>query len=565
VQRYLILGINLLRNHIARLLQVSGERKSTVYAEVWQGTEISSLNYWLQTVFSIGIATLGLIISSPAVVIGAMLISPLMGPIVANGLALALGDFYLGIKSLISLALSILGSVLLSALITWILPFRTPTPEILARVQPTLLDLAIAILSGAAGAVVVCRGGEGGGVTALPGVSVAVSLMPPLGVVGFGIGIGWEWTIISGGGLLFLTNLVAIIATSFLVFFMVRMDAVDVRDNIREWVNAHKKEPLYDFIEETPLRRLLGKVGSLPRRLSILAIFLAVVSFPLGRTLAQLREEAQIRRTVLDALHQVIPRDAVFRENLDILPTSLRLQVLAVLPGGLSQKQRSQLEETIRTRTGRGVSINLYDVATRDEMIAMTGRLTPKESIISLPTIEQASNQLWARIRPAIESSWPSKAAPLLAYRLSLESGSPRLIIYVAYLADEDIGPLGEETIRKILQERSGSIQLALELERVSHLIPISFRARSDTPTAESRESLKKVAAQIRRFPRIRSSIVVPGDGRQDMSALNRRRAKQISEFLSKEAGIPADAISVATANETGGQFELQLLPGKGP
>jgi outer membrane protein OmpA-like peptidoglycan-associated protein len=146
-----------------------------------------------------------------------------------------------------------------------------------------------------------------------------------------------------------------------------------------------------------------------------------------------------------------------------------------------------------------------------------------------------------------------------------LESGSSRLIIYAAYLADEDIGPLGEETIRKILQERSGSIQLALELERVSHLIPISFRARSDTPTAESRESLKKVAAQIRRFPRIRSSIVVPSDGRQDMSALNRRRAEQISEFLSKEAGIPADTISVATANETGGQFALQLLPGKGP
>ena len=78
--------------------------------------------------------------------------------------------------------------------------------------------------------------------------------------------------------------------------------------------------------------------------------------------------------------------------------------MLAVLPGGFSQKQRSQLEETIRTRTGRSVSINLYDVATRDEMIALTGQLTPKEPIISLPTIEQASNQLWARIRPAIES-----------------------------------------------------------------------------------------------------------------------------------------------------------------
>ena len=168
----------------------------------------------------------------------------------------------------------------------------------------------------------VSRGGEGGGVTALPGVTVAVSLMPPLCVVGFGIGVGWEWTIISGGGLLFLTNLVAIIATSFLVFFMVGMDAVDVRDKIGEWINAHKKEPLYDFIEDTPLRKLLSKVGSLPRRLSILAVFLAVVSFPLGRTLVQIREEAQIRRTVLNTLHRVIPRDAVFRENLEILPTA---------------------------------------------------------------------------------------------------------------------------------------------------------------------------------------------------------------------------------------------------
>jgi hypothetical protein len=134
----------------------------------------------------------------------------------------------------------------------------------------------------------------------------------------------------------------------------------------------------------------------------------------------------------------------------------------------------------------------------------------------------------------------------------------------VAYLADEDIGPLGEETIRKILQERSGSIQLALELERVSHLIPISFRSRSDTPTAESQESLKRVAAQIRRFPRIRSSIVAPNDGGLDMSILNRQRAERISEFLSKEAGIAADATTVEKAKETGGQFALQLLPGKG-
>ena len=140
--------------------------------------EISSLSYWLEIFFSAGIATFGLVESSPAVIIGAMLISPLMGPIMATGLALAVADLYLGIKAIINLLASVTAAIAFSAFLVWLLPFHSATSEIIARTNPNLLDLGIALLSGLAGSVVVCRGG-GNGVTALPGVAIAVALMPP--------------------------------------------------------------------------------------------------------------------------------------------------------------------------------------------------------------------------------------------------------------------------------------------------------------------------------------------------------------------------------------------------
>jgi uncharacterized hydrophobic protein (TIGR00271 family) len=550
-----------IRTKIARLLQISDEQKPTIYAQVLQGTDLSGLNYWLQILFSIGIATLGLIINSPAVVIGAMLISPLMEPIIATGLALSLGDFYLGIKSVISLLLSILGSVLLSALITWILPFRTPTPEILTRIQPSLLDLAVAILSGAAGAVLVCRSGAGSGITALPGVAVAVSLMPPLAVVGFGIGIGWDWSIIGGGGLLFLTNLVAIIFTSFLVFFAIRMDADEVRLQIDQWFKTHQRERLYELISHTPLRNVLGKVGSLPRRLLILVIFLGLVSIPLGRTLWRLREEAQIRRTVSSELYQVIPRSAIFRENLDILPSGLRLQVMAVLPHGLPSDKRTTLQESISARTGRSINIDIYDVATRDEMMEITGRLAPKtEPALSIPTVEQSSNQLWARVRPPIESAWPSKIAPLLKYRIAFETGSTSMFLYIAYVADQDLGALGEETFRKVIQERSAFKPLRVELERIPPRTPIQFGSRSDSPTSESRDSLHRIADQLRRFSNINCAILVSGNGQHVVSALNQRRAERVQKVLTEETRISSDRISIKPAKETENTIIVEIL-----
>jgi uncharacterized hydrophobic protein (TIGR00271 family) len=121
------------------------------------------------------------------------------------------GDLYVGIKAIVNLIGSTMVSIGLAAFIVWLLPFHSPTSEILSRTNPNLLDLGVAILSGLAGSLVVCRRSKDGGVAALPGVAIAVALMPPLCTIGFGLGSGGNSVIVGGAALLFLTNLVAIV------------------------------------------------------------------------------------------------------------------------------------------------------------------------------------------------------------------------------------------------------------------------------------------------------------------------------------------------------------------
>ena len=214
-------------------LDVKTQDQPKVYADIGEAASISNLGYWLAIVFSAGIATFGLVLNSPAVIIGAMLISPLMGPIMATGLALAAGDFYLCFKALLNLFASVCLAVSLSAGIVWLLPFHSVTGEILSRTNPTLLDLGIALFSGLAGSVAVCRSNSGG-VTTLPGVAIAVALMPPLCAVGFGLGTGVDLRIMEGAGLLFLTNLVAIVASALLVFLLTGMNSPEIRSQIEQ-------------------------------------------------------------------------------------------------------------------------------------------------------------------------------------------------------------------------------------------------------------------------------------------------------------------------------------------
>ena len=168
-----------------------------------------SARYLLMTSMSAGIAILGLLQGSAAVVIGAMLLSPLMDPIMGVGFALAIGDFKWLRQSARSLAIGTAVAILFTALVVFISPLQTITSEIASRTRPSLLDLGVAVFSSIAGAYAMIRGREG----TIVGVAIATALMPPLAVVGFGLAT-WNATVFWGALFLFVTNLTAIALTA---------------------------------------------------------------------------------------------------------------------------------------------------------------------------------------------------------------------------------------------------------------------------------------------------------------------------------------------------------------
>ena len=179
-------------------------------------------DFFLLVVLSCSIATLGLITDSAAVIIGAMLLAPLMTPIIGIGMASITGDSRLLKGALSTLLIGVLLAVFLAALVTLvnnylpIISLQELPNEVMARTRPTPIDLVIALSGGLAAAYAFTQPNLS---AALPGVAIATALMPPLCTIGIGISLG-RWDVAGGATLLFITNTIAIAFASALVFFL---------------------------------------------------------------------------------------------------------------------------------------------------------------------------------------------------------------------------------------------------------------------------------------------------------------------------------------------------------
>lgn len=178
---------------------------------VRSGVEFKSGNAW-GLIFAIFIASIGLSVNSTAVIIGAMLISPLMGPIVGAGFSLGTHDFEMLKISIKNLTYAVAISIMTSTLFFMLVPVSSEISELLARTQPTIFDVLIAFFGGAAGIVASSRISKG---NAVPGVAIATALMPPLCTVGYSLA-NLEWKFAVGAFYLFSINAVFILISTFL-------------------------------------------------------------------------------------------------------------------------------------------------------------------------------------------------------------------------------------------------------------------------------------------------------------------------------------------------------------
>jgi uncharacterized hydrophobic protein (TIGR00271 family) len=216
-----------------------------------------TFDFFLLVVLSCIIATQGLLVDSPAIIIGAMLVAPLMSPIIGLGLASLTGDERLLRDAVVAILRGVLLAVLISFVLTWVnlkLPFviLSDLPqEVLSRTHPGPIDLGVALAGGAAAAFALAMPNIS---AALPGVAIATALMPPLCTIGVGLALG-RMDVAGGASLLFLTNMVSITFAASLVFF-----SLGFRSSFRSSAN---RIPQSLFISAILTAILLGSLSYL--------------------------------------------------------------------------------------------------------------------------------------------------------------------------------------------------------------------------------------------------------------------------------------------------------------
>ncbi len=282
-----------------------------------------SNRFAFMTAMSAAIAILGLLQNSVAVIIGAMLLAPLMGPIIALGFAIATGDFRWMKDCVRTLMGGVLVALLLCVLIVKASPLEAVTSEIAARTRPNLFDLGVALFSALAGAYAVVRGREG----TIIGVAIATALMPPLAVVAFGLATA-QWSIFGGALMLFFTNFMTIALAAAIVARAYGFSATLSPDQTR-WQT---------FV--------------------IVASFL-LLAVPLGFSLRQIAWEATVQTQARAAIRDVFPSPSRITDfAVDATGSPIVVQA-SILTRAAQQGADAKVEAAIEKRLGRDTSVTL--------------------------------------------------------------------------------------------------------------------------------------------------------------------------------------------------------------
>ena len=462
-----------------------------------------SRRYLFMIVVSCAIATIGLLQNSPAVIIGAMLISPLMGPIMGLGFSLCIIDLAWMRRTLIALAVGSALALAVSALITWLSPLQEATPEILARTRPNLFDLLVAIFSGIAGAyTTIKRKGE-----AIVGVAIATALMPPLAVAGYGLALG-DFRIAGGAGFLFMTNLLAIALCTTVA---------------ARW---------YGFGARNSPRHTLFQSA-------LVIVTFALISVPLAFALRQIAQESRLAQQVRATL------TAYFG------PSLLRVDTLNVRQdgtGGISigavalvQKWSStakpDLERELRAKLKRPFHLSI------DQLVVGHDRPTPAQpvralAVDALQAIQQrlardeASQDLRARIERAV-------AIPVRA--ISVDGAGKHVVVYSA--AASGITLAAAQAAEQRLRQHFAGIDI--EVIPASMALPaVTFGIGEASPDAAGEHALQLIRWALTRWQV--SHVMASGYASTSREArsfnnleLARRRAASVAASL-EQAGVSA-------------------------
>ena len=516
--------------------------RPALFRETAEAATDTDLPFWAVLLLSGAIATLGLVLNSTAVVIGAMLVAPLLGPLLGLSLALAVGDGRLFVQTGAAILVGAAGIVALAALLTLALPFETVTEEIAARTRPTTLDLAIAVFSGLAGAVVTASR-EARLSASIPGVAVAVALVPPLGVAGFGIAVG-QGAIARGALLLFGANLAGIVLSGMAVFFLIGMHRAPVVEAARAWHQSGQATGLAARISDAQwLDRLPGLASPRTRGLIVVA-FMAAVAVPLTSSLLQIVRETRVARAVDAATATLRADDRAFVLDREIrygeAASTVRLRVATT--AWISEDEEAALAAEVTDRAGEPVTLDLEQIlASAGDLSAFAAALptsAPRRADAEPPGLPTALAVVRGRLSDALDGLALPDGVRIVGGRLDVADDGSGPVLEVAYAAPRVLPTDTEVTIA-----RQAARALGLDVRRArARAVVLGPRALPDSATAGP------LAALLDDYPRLRLTL----EG--DTAAVRSARARLLG------LGAPSDRLALAP-DTTAPRARLALTP----
>lgn len=460
--------------------EVAGERlgvapwdRPLIFREAAAAAVDNGLPYWLVLALSGAIATLGLALDSAAVVIGAMLVAPLLGPIVGLSLALAVGDSRLALQCAAVVGGSLVVVVATAAALTALLPFHTVTLQISSRIHPTTLDLGVAVCSGLVAALVTVARGQRLS-AAIPGVAVAVALIPPLAVAGFGMAAGWQTDVIRGALLLLGANLAGIVLSGVVVFLLIGMQRGDVLEAARQWHEEATPPGVAGLVCRLPGMGRARVFGSALGRAVLVLGFVVALAIPLTAALTEVVREARVRGAVEEAatLLEEEGSTSILWRQVELGPDSATARVRVATTVGVTAEARDAFRRRATELAREPVSLRL------EQLPASAGTGSALQELLSGGDgRDDAEGADWpetvSRARAALERAVWSLPFPegteAIGVVLRMGGGDPLLpadSVEVAYLAPSPLEPQAAEVLGGSLRRAVGHPGLRTSFQR---------------------------------------------------------------------------------------------------
>jgi uncharacterized hydrophobic protein (TIGR00271 family) len=487
------------QNRAATALGVDEAARAQTVVAMLANNARRAPGYWIQLVLAAGIATLGLVLNSTAVVIGAMLVSPLMGPIVEFGMGLAVGSSLLAVRAAIRVVFSIVVAVGVATLLTEALPFHEITAEISARTAPTALDLFVAMFCALTAAYTTVRPGTDS-TAAAAGTAVGIALVPPLCTIGFGLGTG-ALDVAGGAALLFTANLSAILVLSVLSFLALGFHQVEATALEHDFLDLAEAGGLRRGTQlYLRLREAFGSRYGVVIRLLVPIAFLAAVYVPLRKALDDVTWEVRARDTARRVVREAAPRAVQTQVVVERRTLSLRLLIVG------SPARAAALERQLAERIGRiiGDTPSVTVVAVPNAQTLATERAAEARAIAA--PAPPAVDALRARAGAALIDAWPPGAGALLGWELALPArDSVRLTVLHAG------APLGDPAEQLLARALTATLATPVAIRGVAlPAVPIVATSRGARAWLDSaRVVLAEVARTDSAVACIRGPVAV--------------------------------------------------------